>query len=199
MYTCVLEWVEEGGSGGGGGTTTRTALCPSLVSSAGNVQTSRGRQKQLDHDLSSGALRQIKGRRLMRGDQGNLSSCSKSCFSAPCCARTPGQMVPLLVTDHSNDTWFSCYTKRKSNPSHSAREEKGKTEHSTHTALNYGTSCFHFKAAQLPEGNSDGKTPHEQASRKRSQWSRIRLITLNVCCSPLSIIVHLRRDQHKYT
>lgn len=98
-------------------------LCPSLVSSAGNVQTSRGRQKQLDHDLSSGALRQIKGRRLMRGDQGNLSSCSKSCFNATRCThpRTDGDPS---VTDHSNETWFSCYTTRKSNTSHSTREAK---------------------------------------------------------------------------
>lgn len=190
----MLEWVEEGGSGGGGDENSPLSI-PGFL-----------RWKCADQQRKAEAAgprpflrRQIKGRRLMRGDQGNLSSCSKSCFSAPCCARTPGRMVPLLVTDHSNDTWFSCYTKRKSNPSHSAREEKGKTAHSTHTAFNYGTSCFHFKAAHLPEGNSDGKTPHEQASRKRSQWSRIRLITLNVCCSPLSIIVHLRRDQRKYT
>lgn len=85
---CLLEWVEEGSSG------TKAPLCPSLVSSPGNVRTSRGRQKQLDHDLSSGALRQIKARHLMRRDQGDLSSCSKSCFNTSTRTRLDCPAIP---------------------------------------------------------------------------------------------------------
>lgn len=73
--------------GGSPGSNTRTflPLCPpllSLLSSCGKLRTSRGGWNHLDHDLSSGALRQIKARHLMRGDWGDLPSCFKSSLDA---------------------------------------------------------------------------------------------------------------------
>lgn len=109
------------------GAVARAALCPSLVSSPGNVRTSRGRQMQLDRDLSSGALRQIKVRHLMRGDQGDLSSCSKSCFSTSTHTHTHTRLdCPTIPTtgevNHFNSTSGS--TKGKSNTSQTVREKK---------------------------------------------------------------------------
>lgn len=82
MYICGVEIRESLGRN----TRTFLPLCPSLslslFSSCGKLKTGRGGWKHLDHDLSSGALRQIKARHLMRGDWGDLPSCSKSSLGA---------------------------------------------------------------------------------------------------------------------
>lgn len=192
MYTCVC-W--NGWRRAAAGRMT-AALRPSLVSSSGNMQTSRGRQKQLDHDLSSGALRQIKGRRVMRGDQETFQSAPKAA-STPHTANAPGPIRwPLCWRGIVRMKLGFHVIQREAQMHLPAPKRKRGRLNSPHGPLNFGASCFHFKAAQLPRGNSDGKTPHNRASRKSSQWSRLGLITRNICCSPPSIIVHLSASTH---
>lgn len=197
---CLLEWVEEGGRG------TKAPLCPSLVSSPGNVRTSRGRQKQLDHDLSSGALRQIKVRHLMRRDQGDLSSCSKSCFNTSTrtwldCPAIPTEemfhpdlIILIKLGFHIIQREIKHHTR--------VVEKKWKTELKQSKGRDLAHSTMELlvsisKLLSCLQGNSDSKPPQNWASRNSSQWSRFRLISRNICCTPLSIIAHLRRDQHK--
>lgn len=177
---CLLEWLEEGSRG------TKAPLCPSLVSSPGNVRTSRGRQKQLDHDLSSGALRQIKVRHLMRRDQGDLSSCSKSCFNTSTRTRLDCPAIPTEETFHPD---FIILIKlgfhviqREIQTSHTCRREKVEDwtlstlkAETTHTALWNCLfpfqSCFAAFRETLTVNHHKTVRPRRAASGRGSGWS----------------------------
>lgn len=86
---------------------------------------------------------------------------------------TPGRMVPLLVTDRSNETWFSCYTETKSNTSHSARERLSSphVRNSTMERLVSISKLLSCLEETLTVKHHITKHPGRAASGRGSGWS----------------------------